>query len=60
MYPPDQVPRLNAFRAAHPDIEITSPLESLSNFWTAYKDGVVVCVRYDLRRLLDKLEESCD
>ena len=52
----DQVPRLNAFKAAHPEIRITTPIESRSGFWTAYKDDEVFCIQYELKRLLDTLE----
>ena len=31
----DQVPRLQAFRAEHPDIEIASPADSRTGMWAA-------------------------
>lgn len=53
--PPDQVPRLLAFRAAHPEVEIT-----LAGLWRAvipHPSGETVVCRYELRALLDKLGE---
>jgi hypothetical protein len=54
----DQVPRLEQFRAAHPDIEIMSPLDARSSpWWKAYrKDGEPLATGVDLRRLLDVLD----
>jgi hypothetical protein len=52
----DQVPRLEKFRADHPDIEIASPLETNSPFWRAYRDGKQIALQNGLRWLLDKLE----
>ena len=54
----DQVPRLNAFRAAHPDVEIKSPLDTRSAYWKAFRGGVQIGVELDLRRLLDGLETT--
>jgi len=52
---PDQVPRLIAFRRRHPDVTIT-----LDGFWRAVipaPNGETVICRYELRDLLDKLDE---
>lgn len=52
---PDQVPRLIAFRQAHPEVSIT-----LDGLWRAVipaQDGETVLCRYELRALLDKLAE---
>jgi hypothetical protein len=51
----DQVPRLIAFRLAHPDVEI-----ELDGFWRAVipaENGEMVVTRYELHDVLDKLEE---
>ena len=51
---PDQVPRLIAFRNAHPDVSIV-----LDGLWRAVVpsgDGETVVTRYELRALLDKLD----
>jgi hypothetical protein len=63
----DQVPRLNAFTAAHPDITITpggvplAPAWDPAGWWQAAitaGDGTVEFVtRYELSDLLDILEE---
>lgn len=53
----DQVPRLEQFRAEHPEIEIKSPLENQGPFWKAYRDGMILSVQHDLRWLLDHLEQ---
>jgi hypothetical protein len=60
MYPPDQVPRLKAFEAAHPDIRVDNPIDSRTGFWSAFKGSNCICFAYDLRQLLDKLERLCD
>ncbi len=54
---PDQVPRLAAFRAAHPDVIIG---EFGFGAWQARipePAGETVTTRYTLRELLDKLDE---
>ena len=54
-YPPDQVPRRQAFERAHPDVRISY----LGPAWQAViprQDGEQVVTRFDLRELLDKLE----
>jgi hypothetical protein len=53
---PDQVPRLRAFQAAHPDITIVSPAESGTLRWSARRGGAVLCTELDLAHLLDRLE----
>ena len=56
---PDQVLRLAAFRAAHPEVVIKM-LEDHRGPWQARipePDGELVITRYILARLLDKLEE---
>ena len=53
---PDQVPRLAAFRAAHPGVVVGAG----PGFWQAVipeADGERVVTRYTLRELLDKLDE---
>ena len=52
----DQVPRLERFKAEHPEITIKTPLDTKSGAWVAYRDGIVLTVQHDLRWLLDKLE----
>lgn len=52
----DQVPRLEKFKADHPEIEIHNPVDSHSMFWKACGDGKILAVELDLRRLLDTLE----
>jgi hypothetical protein len=53
----DQVPRLQAFRAEHPDIEIASPANSHTGMWSAYQGGKILAVKFGLRQLLDRLDE---
>jgi hypothetical protein len=53
----DQVPRLQAFRAEHPDIEIASPADSRTGMWSAYQGGKILVVKFGLRQLLDRLDE---
>ncbi len=56
---PDQVVRLAAFRAAHPDV-IILPGAGPFGTWEARipePAGETVTVRYTLRELLDKLDE---
>lgn len=51
----DQVPRLLDFRAAHPEVTI-----ELDGFWRAVilaENGETVVARYELRAVLDKLDE---
>jgi hypothetical protein len=53
----DQVPRLQAFRAAHPDVVIGCG--GFSREWQARmpapNDGEEIVTRYTLRELLDRL-----
>ena len=44
----DQVPRLQAFRAEHPDIEIASPADSRTGMWPAYQGGKILVRKWDL------------
>jgi len=53
----DQVPRLQAFRAQHPDVEINSPVDSRTGMWSAYHGGRILVVKFGLRPLLDCLDE---
>ena len=55
----DQVPRLQRFRAEHPDITITPPGKHTA-LWKARKGGEVVAQHFSLRRLLDALEDPAD
>ena len=52
----DQMPRLQAFRAEHPDIEIASPAGSRTGMWPAYQGGTILVVTFGLRQLLDRLD----
>jgi hypothetical protein len=54
--PEDAVPRLERFRAAHPEITITAPGRGRSAFWKAERGNEHLCHAYWLRQLLDKLE----
>ena len=47
----DQVPRLQAFRAEHPDIEIVSPAGSHVGMWPAYRGGTILVVKFGLCQL---------
>lgn len=56
-YEPDQVPRLQAFRVAHPDVIIG---DGGFGTWQARipeENGEIVVTRYRLIELLDRLEE---
>jgi len=52
----DQVPRLQAFRAEHPDIEIASPADSRTGMWLAYQGGTIL-VKFGLCQLPGRLDE---
>lgn len=52
-----QVPRLRAFRAEHPDIEIASPAGSRTGRWPAYQGDKTLVVKFGVRQLLDRLDE---
>jgi len=54
---PDQVPRLLAFRAAHPDVIIGSGGFGTLQARIPEETGETVTTRYTLRELLDKLDE---
>ena len=53
----DQVPRLRAFSAEHPDIKIASPADSHVGMWPAYQGGTILVVKFGLCQLLDHLDE---
>ena len=56
---PDQVPRRQAYEAAHPETEIIYR----GPYWQAVireEAGETVTVRYTLRELLDRLDELAD
>ena len=53
----DQVPRLQAFRAEHLDIEIASPADSRTGIWAAYQGGKIVVVEFGLCQLPGRLDE---
>jgi hypothetical protein len=53
----DQVPRLQAFRAEHQDIEIASPADSHTGMWSADQGGKILVVKFGLCQLLDRLDE---
>lgn len=53
--PEDQVPRLQAFKAAHPEIIIVPPGRG-DPFWTATRGGQVLATQIFLNRFLDKLD----
>lgn len=54
---PEQVPRLQAFRGAHPDVEI-EPIRGglLWRAWIKEEGGETVAVRRRLADLLDRLD----
>jgi hypothetical protein len=54
-YPDDQVPRLRAYQAAHPEVQITPPGPG-SLLWVARRDGMIVAADYWLGLLLDALD----
>jgi len=55
----DQVPRLQAFKAAHPDITIDPPGPGRLR-WIATRDGSVLAERFNLVQLLDQLDRLAD
>ena len=63
MQPADQVVRLEAFRAAHPDVlvEYIRPA-GIGGYWEATwpapDDGSRTVVQLDLKRLLDQLDRE--
>lgn len=54
--PEDQVPRLQRFKNAHPDITIVPPRRG-DPFWTATREGARLTSGVTLQRFLDNLEE---
>ncbi len=54
---PDQLARLTAFRAAHPDVRIYPVHRDVWQADISEPDGQTVITRYTLRELLDKLGE---
>jgi hypothetical protein len=53
----DQVPRLHAFEAAHPDITIQRPdYVRGARVWSAHRGRAVLCAYGELRALLDYLD----
>jgi hypothetical protein len=54
---PDQVPRLQRYRAAHPGVIIGTGGFGTWQARIPEPDGETVAVRYTLRALLDKLDE---
>jgi hypothetical protein len=62
MYPQDlgygdQVPRLLAFQAAHPEITIKRPTQNAFRAWVAERDGRMVVSRITLKYFMDELEQ---
>jgi hypothetical protein len=53
---PDQVPRLLAFRAAHPHVIIDAGEFGVWQALIPRPNGETVVARYELKALLDKLE----
>lgn len=54
---PDQLVRLDAFRAAHPDVKIYLVHRDVWQADISEPDGQTIITRYTLRELLDKLCE---
>jgi len=52
--PGDQVPRLQAFEKAHPEIKIIAPAE-FSPAWAASRDDELLVSRFNLKQFLDAL-----
>jgi hypothetical protein len=53
--PGDQVPRLAAYREAHPDTDITPPGPG-QMLWIARRDGAIIAADWWLGKLLDALD----
>ena len=51
----DQVVRMQAFKAAHPEIDFLPP-EPFVGYWKCFRDGQQIACELDLRRLLDSLD----
>jgi hypothetical protein len=56
----DPVDRLRKFRAAHPEVDIMSPLDTRSAWWKAFLDGRQLAVEHELALLMDDLEKLED
>jgi len=54
--PEDQVPRLQAFRTAHSDIDIRPPGPGRLQ-WTARRGSESLAACFELKQLLDSLEK---
>jgi hypothetical protein len=54
---PDQILRLRAFRAAHPDVIVGDNEFGTIQARIPEKNGETIITRYSLRELLDKLDE---
>jgi hypothetical protein len=55
----DQVPRLRAFKAAHPEITIDPPGPGRLR-WIAMRDGAVLAAHFSLMQFLDQLDKLAD
>ena len=53
--PPEQVPRLERYRRAHPDVDIQPPGDQ-SAVWRAFRDGDLIAYGFTLMAFLDRLE----
>jgi hypothetical protein len=53
----DQVPRLLAFQAAHPEITIKRPTQNAFPAWVAERDGRMVVSRLTLKYFINELEQ---
>jgi hypothetical protein len=53
----DQVPRLLAFQAAHPEITIKRPTQNPFPAWVAEQDGRMLVSRITLKYFMDELEQ---
>jgi len=53
--PPDDVPRLADYRAAHPEVDITPPGPG-QMLWIARRDGAIIAADWLLGKLLDTLD----
>jgi hypothetical protein len=53
----DQVVRLQAWRANHPDVEIRPPDYSRGGYlWSAHRNGLVLACDRELKALLDRCD----
>jgi hypothetical protein len=53
--PPDQIPRLEQYQRAHPDVAIRAP-GTESAVWRAFRDGDLIAYGFTLMVFLDRLE----